>query len=217
MERFKIAIIIPAYNESKTIAKVVNSCKKFGQVFVIDDASLDKTFLLAKKSGATVIKNSFNQGYDASLAVGFEFLKNYRFDFVITFDADNQFYSNELLKIKKLISKNIDLIIGERSRIYRISEKIFSFYCKFFFKINDPMCGVKCYNFKIFRDIGYFDRYNSIGTDLMFEFIKKKSRYKNIHLSVKERVGSSRFGNSISANIKIFTSFIKHFYYYAFK
>ena len=49
LERSKVAIIIPAYNESSTIGMVVEKLNKLGKVIVIDDASKDKTSLMAKK------------------------------------------------------------------------------------------------------------------------------------------------------------------------
>ena len=75
LERSKIAIIIPAYNESNTIGKVVKDLNKIGRVFVIDDASQDKTSLIAKKNGALVIRNKLNMGYDNSINFCFEIIK----------------------------------------------------------------------------------------------------------------------------------------------
>ena len=75
MERSEVAIIIPAYNEGHTIGKVVNKLKKFGNVLVIDDASTDQTFKIAKNNGAKVIKNKHNLGYDSSINVGFNEIK----------------------------------------------------------------------------------------------------------------------------------------------
>ena len=75
------------------------------------------------------------------------------------------------------------------------------------------MCGIKCYRVKIFKKIGFFDRYNSIGTDLMFEYIKRKAQFKNIKVIAKKRKGKPRLGNTFVANFKIFKSLIFHFYY----
>ena len=52
-----ILIVIPAFNEDTTISQVVKNCKKFGDVLVINDGSIDKTMFLAKSSGAIVLSN----------------------------------------------------------------------------------------------------------------------------------------------------------------
>ena len=57
MERFKIVIIVPAYNEEKTIYKVVSSLIKYSDVIVVDDCSTDNTSKIAKDCGALLINN----------------------------------------------------------------------------------------------------------------------------------------------------------------
>ena len=79
LERSKVAIIIPAYNESSTIGMVVEKLNKLGKVIVIDDASKDKTSLMAKKKGAFVIRNKINIGYDNSINVGYKEIKKKKF------------------------------------------------------------------------------------------------------------------------------------------
>jgi hypothetical protein len=49
MEPPRIAILIPAFNEEKTIADVIQGALKFGDVFVVDDGSTDKTAEVAEK------------------------------------------------------------------------------------------------------------------------------------------------------------------------
>ena len=49
MDRYRVAILIPAFNEESTIAKVVEGANKFGKSIVIDDGSNDQTAYLAKK------------------------------------------------------------------------------------------------------------------------------------------------------------------------
>ena len=70
MGRFKIVIIVPAYNEEKTIYKVVSSLIKYSDVIVVDDCSTDNTSKIAKDCGALLIKNSKNEGYEKSIEKG---------------------------------------------------------------------------------------------------------------------------------------------------
>lgn len=86
-----ICILIPVYNESKTIVEVVRSIvdKKFN-VVVIDDGSKDNSGKLAKDNGAYVLFHEKNQGKGASLRDGFKYILGQGFDAVITMDGDGQ-------------------------------------------------------------------------------------------------------------------------------
>ena len=77
----KISILIPCYNEEKTIEGVIHKSLKYGFPVVINDGSSDNTFILAKKAGAKVINHKFNKGYDEALNSGFEYLikNNYKY------------------------------------------------------------------------------------------------------------------------------------------
>ena len=128
LERSKIAIIIPAYNES-TIGKVVKDLNKIGRVFVIDDASQDKTSLIAKKNGALVIRNKLNMGYDNSINIGYEVIKK-KFEMFITCDGDGQFSLNDIRKMIRSYSSQYGVLIGNRNKIGDSLKKFFSFYTK---------------------------------------------------------------------------------------
>ena len=70
------------------------------------------------------------------------------------------------------------------------------------FGIIDPLCGLKCYNLRFCKDKN-FDRYNSIGTDLMLRLVKKNVNFINLNIKVKKRKDKPRFGNSIISNLRI--------------
>ena len=71
MERNRIAIVIPAFNEGKTIKFVINKCLKYGTVIVVDDGSQDNTSEKVLETHAILLKNQTNLGYDKSLNSGF--------------------------------------------------------------------------------------------------------------------------------------------------
>ena len=69
-----LLVIIPAYNEYKTIKNIILNVKKIADVLVIDDNSTDGTYKISKKYSNYVIKNNCNKIYDASLFKGFRFV-----------------------------------------------------------------------------------------------------------------------------------------------
>ena len=214
MERFKIVIIIPAYNEEETISNIIKDLKIHYDVIVIDDGSNDKTFELAKDNEVITIKNSKNMGYEKSVYIGLLKAIELNYDFAITFDADGQHLASDCEKFKNLIDEGYDLILGERSCVHRFSEKIGKsiFYKKW--GIKDPYCGLKGYNLKKVKKFNFFERYKSVGTDLSLSFIKSGYKFINVDIQNIKRKGSSKFGNILSANYKILRSILLSYFYH---
>ena len=63
-------ILIPAYNEEKTIKKIIKKINKFGKVLVVNDASEDKTKKISISAGALVINHKKNLGYNKAIDTG---------------------------------------------------------------------------------------------------------------------------------------------------
>jgi glycosyltransferase involved in cell wall biosynthesis len=117
----KLLILIPAYNEETTIAKVIKAIpKKIAgvsekKIFLIDDGSIDQTGAIAQKAGAKVLTHLINQGVGTATITGFEAAKIYGADVVVTLDGDGQHDPKEISKIVNLIlKKKYDVVIGSR-------------------------------------------------------------------------------------------------------
>lgn len=112
----KACVIIPAYNESGHIAKLIHDIKAHHlEVLVIDDGSSDNTFNIAKDCQVKVMLNLNNQGKGASLIKGFKFALENNFDAVITMDADGQHLAQDLpIFIKAAEDFDTHIVIGNR-------------------------------------------------------------------------------------------------------
>ena len=117
----KLVIIIPAFNESAVIFKVLSSLpKKFkgvsnSQVLVVNDGSGDNTAQEAQRAKSHVINHLLNRGVGAATKTGIEFAKKQNADIVVTFDADGQHDPNDIQKIiDPIVKKRADLVIGSR-------------------------------------------------------------------------------------------------------
>ena len=211
MERSKIAIIIPCFNEEKTIFSVVNDALNYGTPIVVNDNSTDKSIetLNLVKDQIIIKTNNRNLGYEKTLQVGFEIAEKNNFKFVITLDADNQFHAKD---ISKLIEKsdNFDIIIGQRDKLQRFGENLFSIIFNKLFNIRDPLSGLKLYRMDLFRENNkIFDSKNLIGTELLLYSIKKNKKISTIEVKTIERLDEPRYGNSLKANIKILIGLLK--------
>ena len=209
MGKYKVAIIIPAFNEDATISQVVDSAKEYGCPIVVNDGSTDNTQAAATKSGAIVVNHLSNQGYDNALNSGFIEADKRNYDAVITFDADGQHNTSYLKEYIRLINENYDVVIGIRSNFQRIAEYVFSWVSMARWGIHDPLCGMKGYHIDVFKNLGHFDSYNSIGTELSIFAVKSKMKIAQLHIKVNKRNDKSRFGNRFLANIRIFYSLWK--------
>lgn len=109
-------VCIPAYNEERNIAKIVQQCLIHSdKVVVCDDGSDDMTSLEAEKAGAIVLRHTKNQGKGAALKTLFNFSKELHPDIMVTIDGDGQFLPEEIDKlIKPITDDNYDVVIGYR-------------------------------------------------------------------------------------------------------
>lgn len=114
-DSLKILAIIPAYNEVDRIGKVVPGAIIHLPVLVIDDGSSDKTAQISEKGGATVLRQTTNQGKGVALRSGFRYALEEGYQAVLTLDADGQHDPEEIPAFLAAYQVNkADLIIGER-------------------------------------------------------------------------------------------------------
>lgn len=119
----KLVIVIPAFNESQVIFKVLRALPRNLDgisdisVIVVDDGSQDKTSLEAKRARVHVIRHFLNRGVGAATKTGLEWAKKNGADIVVTFDADGQ-HAPEDIKglIRPIILQKADIVIGSRLR-----------------------------------------------------------------------------------------------------
>ena len=209
MDEYKVAIIIPAFNEENTIAEVILSVKEYGYVIVVNDASSDRTMQIAKDVGATVVNHQVNQGYDSALNSGFKKAVKLNCDAVITFDADGQHVADLLPIFNKHLRSGVDLVLGIRPKVQRFAESIFRIYTRNRFNWEDPLCGMKGYSLKLYHDLGYFDSYNSIGAELASFGLANGYKCAQIPVNIFERQDDSRFYSSIKSNFFVVRSMLK--------
>lgn len=203
MDRSRVVIVIPALNESATIAGVVEAAGRYGLPIVVDDGSADNTAALAAQAGAVVVSHEYNRGYDAALNSGFMKAAELGSEIIITVDADGQHDPSLIQKFIDAIDAGADVVAGIRSRRQRFAEHLFAWYANWHFRIKDPLCGMKAYRTVVYEALGHFDAFGSIGTELIIFAAKHGYRLGQIEFEVRERKGQSRFGQVLAGNYKI--------------
>lgn len=203
MVRPEVAIIIPAFNEEKTIGKVISSISIYGTVIVVNDASTDGTALEAANGGAVLVNHKENLGYDAALNAGFSKAAELGCSYAVTFDADGQHEASLVPEFIAALEKGNVVVVGARPKKARISEKLFALITNMLYGVRDPLCGMKGYRMSLYKERGYFDSYRSIGSEMMLYAVKNRYPYVQIDVPISQRVDKPRFGRLIKSNIKI--------------
>jgi len=208
MDRSRIAIIIPAYNESTTIGNVVCLASLYGVPWVVDDGSSDSTGQIALNAGARVVIHASNRGYDQALNSGFAAAYANGCDAFVTLDADGQHNPDLLPQIIDLLDEGAEVVIGVRSRQARLAEHIFAFFTRLRYGIDDPLCGLKAYRASVYEAHGHFDSYGSIGTELALSAASSRLRLEQVPFEVRNRADTPRFGLAFRANLRILRSLV---------
>jgi glycosyltransferase involved in cell wall biosynthesis len=208
MERPRVGIVVPALNEAKTIADVVERISRYGQAIVVDDGSTDATAELAREAGADVVSHTVNQGYEEALNTGFARAAELGCTYIITMDADGQHNPAQLIQMIALLDEGNELVLGIRDHFARIGETIFGRCADFLWGVADPMCGMKGYATSLYISAGYFDRHKLIGSELAVRSVVAGCRTGTMNITVRDRLDAPRFGRLLAANYRILRAMI---------
>lgn len=124
-KRKDVLIIIPAYNEAKTIEPVLEALESeeiaaVCDILVMNDASSDGTQYIVKRRGHSCVTHVFNLGYGSGLQVGYKFAYRRGYKYVIQMDSDGQHDPSNVLRIYEALKTADengncpDIVIGSR-------------------------------------------------------------------------------------------------------
>lgn len=202
-ERLRLAAVIPALNEARSIEGVVRQLSLSAMVIVVDDGSTDDTAALARSAGAQVISHQSNRGYDAALETGLRTARELGCSFAVTMDADGQHDPNLLELFSNVLKGGANLVVGHRDATQRWSEALFCLFGRAVWGLNDPLCGMKGYRLSILDNVTALNTYRSIGTELSLRLIECGVQATQVKIKTRKRDGISRFGVGIIANMRI--------------
>ena len=160
----KCLLIIPAYNEEKSIVKTVQDICEHAPQFdyvIINDCSTDHTLSVCRKHHLHVLNLPVNLGIGGAVQTGFLYAHKNGYDYAVQFDGDGQHDAQYLQEMRDyMIEQNADMLIGSRflekegfqsTGMRRFGIRYFSALIKFLTgqKITDPTSGMRMIN----RDI----------------------------------------------------------------
>jgi UDP-N-acetylglucosamine---dolichyl-phosphate N-acetylglucosaminyltransferase len=113
----RIIIVIPAYNEERSIIAVIRGLKQqgFARLIVVDDGSSDRTSELARQEGVILLRHILNRGLGGALGTGLSAALRLGAELIVTFDADGQHDPNDIGRLLEPIENGeADVVIGSR-------------------------------------------------------------------------------------------------------
>lgn len=195
--------MIPAFNEEKTLDLVIAKMDSAWDIIVVDDGSIDDTAGVAHSAGAQVVRHDRNQGYDAALASGLNFVRKAGYRIAVTIDADGQIPADVVKLAVERIDGGADMVLGRRAQAARWAERIFAAYGRYRYGVADILCGMKAYRLACFKSIAHFSMNGSIGTALALTGLRMGLHWVEVDVPIRDRRDGSRFGSGLRANWRI--------------
>ena len=193
----KILLIMPAYNEEKTIAPLILEAEKYvDEILVVDDGSKDHTAEIAQRMGATVIKHPENMGKGIALKSGFTYALKNNPNIVITMDADGQHDPKFIPQlIQPIIENKADIVIGSRyvkgasmdAPLYRrIGLRIVNLLNKKIanLKVKDTQSGYRAYTLNAVKIISQYES-SGYGVETEQLILAQKHKLRIIEIPIK--------------------------------
>lgn len=218
----EIAVLIPCYNESKTIEKVVKDFKKAlpeAVIYVYDNNSKDGTDEIAKKAGA-VVRYEYQQGKGNVIRRMFREIDAKCY--VMT-DGDDTYPADEARKLcDAVLNRNADMVVGDRlsSSYFEENKRPFHNFgnslvrgainSMFKSNIRDIMTGYRAFSYQFVKSFPVLSKGFEIETEMSIHAIDKNMRVENVIIQYRDRPeGSVSKLNTYSDGFKVLMTIAK--------
>lgn len=220
----KIAVLIPCYNESATIGKVIKDYKEVlpeATIYVYDNNSADSTDEIALREGA-VVRYEYQQGKGNVIRRMFREIDA---ECYIMVDGDDTYpaeYAREMANL--VIDKKVDMVIGDRLSSTYFTENKRPFHnfgntivresINMLFKSNlkDIMTGYRAFSFQFVKTFPVLSKGFEIETEMSIHALDKNMYVENVIVQYRDRPeGSESKLNTYSDGIKVLKTIIRLF------
>ena len=218
----EIAVLIPCYNESKTIEKVVKDFKQAlpeAVIYVYDNNSKDGTDEIARRAGA-VVRYEYQQGKGNVIRRMFREIDAKCY---IMTDGDDTYPADEARKLcDAVLKKNADMVVGDRlsSSYFEENKRPFHNFgnslvrgainSMFKSDIRDIMTGYRAFSYQFVKSFPVLSKGFEIETEMSIHAIDKNMHVENVIIQYRDRpVGSESKLNTYSDGFKVIMTIIK--------
>jgi glycosyltransferase involved in cell wall biosynthesis len=212
MDPSRTSIIIPAYNEAKTIGSVIKKIKELHpdvEIIVINDGSTDDTATSAKEAGAFVYNHPYNIGNGAAIKSG---IRHASGDILILMDGDGQHDPEDIKEFLKYM-QDYDMVVGARSKSQHASwsraignflySRLASYVAKF--PVQDLTSGYRAIKANVAISFLFFlPNTYSYPTTLTLGVLRSGLSLKYIPIRLNKRASGKSRINLVSDGIRFF-------------
>ena len=218
----KIAILIPCYNEAKTIGKVVADFSNVlpeADIYVYDNNSTDNTAEIAEAAGA-VVRKEYMQGKGNVIRRMFREIEA---ECYIMTDGDDTYPAEYARKMAEMVlGKNVDMVVGDRlsSTYYEENKRPFhnfgnmlvrkSINMLFHSDIKDIMTGYRAFSYEFVKTFPVLSKGFEIETEMSIHAVDKNMYVENVIIDYRDRPeGSESKLNTYTDGIKVLRMIIR--------
>ena len=218
----KIAVLIPCYNEEKTIGKVVRDAKAAlpeATIYVYDNNSTDRTVEIAREAGA-VIKHEYMQGKGNVIRRMFREIDAESYIMVDGDDTYPMEFAGEM--VDKVLNHNADMVVGDRlsSTYFTENKRPFhnfgnsivrgSINQLFGCDIKDIMTGFRAFSYQFVKTFPVMSKGFEIETEMTIHAVSNNMQVENVIVEYRDRPeGSESKLNTYSDGIKVIMTIIR--------
>ena len=223
----KIAVLVPCYNEGKTIEKVVTDFKRVlpeAVIYVYDNNSTDGTAEIAAKAGA-VVRHEYYQGKGNVIRRMFQEVDA---ECYLMVDGDDTYPAESAREMAdKVLERNVDMVVGDRLSstyfeenkrpFHNFGNSIVRWGINTFFKndIKDIMTGYRAFSYRFVKTFPVLSKGFEIETEMSIHAIDKNMFVENVVIDYRDRPeGSVSKLNTYSDGIKGIGTIVRLFQTY---
>lgn len=223
----KIAVLVPCYNEGKTIEKVVTDFKRVlpeAVIYVYDNNSTDGTAEIAAKAGA-VVRHEYYQGKGNVIRRMFQEVDA---ECYLMVDGDDTYPAESAREMAdKVLERNVDMVVGDRLSstyfeenkrpFHNFGNSIVRWGIITFFKndIKDIMTGYRAFSYRFVKTFPVLSKGFEIETEMSIHAIDKNMFVENVVIDYRDRPeGSVSKLNTYSDGIKVIGTIVRLFQTY---
>lgn len=223
----KIAVLVPCYNEGKTIEKVVTDFKRVlpeAVIYVYDNNSTDGTAEIAAKAGA-VVRHEYYQGKGNVIRRMFQEVDA---ECYLMVDGDDTYPAESAREMAdKVLERNVDMVVGDRLSstyfeenkrpFHNFGNSIVRWGINTFFKndIKDIMTGYRAFSYRFVKTFPVLSKGFEIETKMSIHAIDKNMFVENVVIDYRDRPeGSVSKLNTYSDGIKVIGTIVRLFQTY---
>ena len=219
-----VSVVIPAYNEEKTIGNVIEETIQIMdslglpyEIIVVDDGSTDRTREVASRYKATVLSNGRNRGKGYALRKGFQHAQG---DIIVTIDADGSHKPKEIPDLINPLFNGADIVAGSRflgdgrnhtSKLHMLGNYLINMTIMVLTRkiITDSQTGLRAFKKEFLQKISLESYGYEIETEITVKSLKNGFKLKEVPVSCEKRRYSISKLRILSDGFKILKTILK--------